>query len=204
MDAPQNSDVVVLQTPRLLLRDFREEDAAQIAEYFSEPQARPHVLRSQRGFEQMSRWVEDAARYARAVPLPSRTDLLLAVALRDTRELIGMCTLSHVAAESRCAYIGWHLSNRFAGFGYATEVGRELIRFAFEERKVAQVSADFFESNAANLRVVVKLGMRPSRWVFLLKWWYALDYLELKPIVRYSIAADAYRAATAAPDARSC
>jgi len=183
----QISDAVVLATPRLLLRDFHEDDAGKIAEYFGEREAQRHILRRQRKPRQMSFYVECAARYARDVPLSSRHYLDLAIALRDTRELVGMCSLTDVQPGSPCARIGWHLSTRFSGFGYATEAGRELVKFAFEERRVARVYADCYESNAANLRVFVKLGMRPLPWLSLLKWLFALRYLEPKPIVRYSI-----------------
>jgi len=185
-------DAVVFETPRLLLRDFRDDDAEKIAEYFSEPQARPHLLRRQRGPGQWCEHVKRVARHARAVPLTSRGGLWLAMALRDTGELIGMCTLGRIAPGSPRAQIGWHLSNQFSGFGYATEAGRELIRFAFEDRGVACVCADCFESNAANLRVFAKLGMRPVRWLSLLKWLLALSYLEPRPIVRYCIEKESF------------
>jgi RimJ/RimL family protein N-acetyltransferase len=175
---------VVIQTRRLLLRDLRVEDGAKVVEYFSEREAQPHILRYQRSSQRMSDYVTGAARYAEEVPPSARSSLGLAVALRDTHEVIGICSLSNAAVGSR-ARVGWHFGKKFAGRGYATETGEALVRFAFEERRVARVFADCYESNAANVRVLVKIGMRPVPALSIVKWLLALKYLEAKPIVRY-------------------
>jgi RimJ/RimL family protein N-acetyltransferase len=182
-----DTSAVTLATPRLLLRDFRGDDVEKVVEYFSEREARPYILRRQRSPKRMSAHVKRSAKYAGEVPLFSRPHLGFAIALRNTLKLIGVCNLSNATQGSTRASIGWHLANGFSGFGYATEVGRELIRFAFEERKVARVLADCFESNAANMRVLVKLGMQQLPTLSLRRWFLALKYLESKPIVRYSI-----------------
>jgi len=183
----QVSDTVLLQTSRLLLRDFREQDSERIIEYFGESEAQSNVLRNQRRPEQWASYVTRAMQYASRIPFGSRPYLALAVVLRDTQELIGMYSLWDAQPKSDRARVGWHYSRRFSGVGYATEASREMIRFAFAERRVAQVYADCFESNAANVRVFAKLGMRPSPCLPLLKWLLAIKYLERKPIVRYTI-----------------
>jgi [ribosomal protein S5]-alanine N-acetyltransferase len=187
VDEPRSNDSAVLETTRLVLRDFEEHDAERITEYFGENDAQVHVLRGQRRPEGWASYVARATQYAGRVPFASRPYLGLAVVLRDTRELIGMCTLWDAQPNSVRARIGWHFSNRFSGLGYATEASREVIRYAFEKRKVARVYADCFESNAANVRVFAKLGMRPWPCLALVKWLLAVKYLERKPIVRYTI-----------------
>lgn len=177
----------LLETPRLVLRDFCEHDTDKIVEYFGEPEAQPQVLRAQRRREQWQSFVPLATEYAGRVPFASRSYVALAVVLRDSQELIGMCSLWGARPSSARARIGWHLSKKFSGRGYATEAGREIIRFAFEERRVVRVYADCFEANAANVRVFAKLGMQPWPCLPLLKWLLALEYLERKPIVRYTI-----------------
>jgi RimJ/RimL family protein N-acetyltransferase len=184
---------LILATPRLLLRDFREDDAQNVVEAFAEPQAQPYILRGQRDGSRMSLYVKSSAKYAAQVPWSMRPRLDLAVVLSSTSELIGMCSLSNATENNPFARVGWHLANKFSGLGYATEMGGELLNFAFEKRKVARVYADCFESNAANVRVLVKLGMQPMPGLPLLKWVLALQYLELKPIVRYAIVNQVFR-----------
>jgi RimJ/RimL family protein N-acetyltransferase len=111
-----------------------------------------------------------------------------AVVLRETSEPIGYCGLSRIANGGRRTLLGWHFSNKFKGLGYATEAGRELIRVAFEERGVARVVADCYESSAASIRVFSKLGMRPVSGQKMLRWFLALKYRETRSIVRYAIA----------------
>jgi RimJ/RimL family protein N-acetyltransferase len=177
----------VITTARLVLRDFREDDAEKIVEYFSEREARSHILTRQRNGNGMAAFVKVFAEQARRSPGSARSHFAWAIALRDTLEVIGTCNLYHATTDSYWTTVGWHLSGKFSGRGYATEVGRELVRFAFEERRVARVFADCFESNSANRRVFSKLGMRPLPALALLKWWLAFTYGESKPIVRYLI-----------------
>ena len=153
----------VIRTARLILRDFHADDAEKIVEYFSEREAQPYVLTPQRSGNGMAALVKGFAEHARVSPWSARSHFGWAITLRDTSEVIGTCTLNHATADSYWASVGWHLSGRFSGKGYATEAGREVVRFAFEERRVARVLADCFESNSANRRVFSKLGMRPVR-----------------------------------------
>ena len=46
------------------------------------------------------------------------------------------------------------------GKGYATEVGRALVRFGFERLGLARVAATVDYGNAVSIRVLEKLGMR--------------------------------------------
>lgn len=177
----------VITTARLVLRDFREDDADKIVEYFSEREAQPHILTPQRNGNGMAAFVKIFAEQARAHPGSARSHFAWAIALRSTSEVIGTCNLYYATADSHYASVGWHLSGKFSGRGYATETGRELVRFAFEERRVARVIADCFECNSANRRVLLKLGMRPSWALALQKWWLAFAYGESKPIVRHVI-----------------
>lgn len=182
----------VITTPRLLIRDLEDHDADRIVGYFAEQEAQPYILTEQRGGNGMAAFVKVFAEQARQVPWPDRAHFAWAVALRDTREVIGTCNLYNATVDSYRTTIGWHLSARFSGRGYATEAGREVVRFAFEERRVARVIADCFESNTANLRVFSKLGMRPLPAPALRKWWWALTYGESEPIVRYVITRQAF------------
>jgi [ribosomal protein S5]-alanine N-acetyltransferase len=176
-----------LETSRLILRDFCDQDSKRIVEYFSEREALPYILRRQRRSENWSSYVASAMQYAREFPIAERVYIGFAVALRATNELIGMCSLSNAQCGSKVACIGWHYSRRYSGCGFATEAGNELIRYAFEERRIASVYSDCFESNVANVRVFLKLGMQPSQPIWISKWLLALKYREFRPIVRFVI-----------------
>jgi [ribosomal protein S5]-alanine N-acetyltransferase len=186
---------VSFQTDQLLLRDLQADDGQWLDQYFSEEESQQSLLRMQRGAQYGSDVASQYAGYASVVPFGFRTYIGFAVLLRDTLQPIGFCSLSHVAKRSQKTLLGWHFSGSFKGHGYATESCRELIRVAFEERGVAQVAADCYESSAASIRIFTKLGMRPASGLAVRKWLLAARYLEPKAIVRYAVRESGFRAA---------
>lgn len=185
-DDPPPGEEVALQTPRLLLRDFRAADRQWLDACFAERESHQNILAFQRSPGHGS-FIAVAHSICARVPYAERYALHFAVLLRETPAPIGTCSLCGAGKGSREAWIGWHYSIRYKGMGYATEAGRELIRIAFEERGVQRVVADCFESNAASIRVFEKLGMRPITAPAQDKWLIARRYRETRPIVRYAI-----------------
>ncbi len=59
---------------------------------------------------------------------------------------------------NRCV-IGYNLLPDFWGKGYATEISKSLIEYAFDELKVERVEALAMKSNAVSCRVLEKSGM---------------------------------------------
>ncbi len=60
--------------------------------------------------------------------------------------------------------IGYVFKRAAWGRGYATEVCRRLLRFAFEETPLGEVVATFEEGNEASQRVLAKAGLTPRGW----------------------------------------
>jgi RimJ/RimL family protein N-acetyltransferase len=83
-----------------------------------------------------------------------------AMALRETGELIGDCASFTDAADPRLAEIGFTLSPRFQGRGYATEGARALLGYLFAARSKHRVMARCDPRNTASATVLERLGMR--------------------------------------------
>ncbi len=179
-----------LETTRLILRDICEEDAPRIVELFAEPSAQTSILRNQRNSDKIALYANQAYLYSKLIAWASRPHFHLAITLRESSMVIGTCSISNAMPASTIARIGWHIGSSASGFGYATEAGRELIRFGFMERKAKRIFADCFASNDKNIRVFHKLGMQPVGPVNVVKWALALKYMEFRPIVRYATAHD--------------
>ena len=83
---------------------------------------------------------------------------------RDTGDLIGRggCTRAVVDNEP-CVEVGWAIRDRFLRQGYATEIGREGIAFAFDVLGVPEVVAFTEVHNLASRGVMERLGMRYDR-----------------------------------------
>jgi RimJ/RimL family protein N-acetyltransferase len=147
-----------LETERLRLRTFRADDA--------------QALQALRGREDVVRWLyqgpmtlaeahEDIERRASTTALAADGDrLLLAVELRESGALVGDCMLRLISAEHLCAEIGYVIHPVHQGRGYATELGRELLRVAFDESGMHRAIARCEPRNEPSWRVMERLGMR--------------------------------------------
>lgn len=76
---------------------------------------------------------------------------------KDSGEAIGDGSVEYV--DEQTAEIGWILLPAHRKMGYVTEMGRELLRFAFEEMRVSRVIAHCDARNAPSFHVMERLGM---------------------------------------------
>ena len=64
-----------------------------------------------------------------------------------------------VQPEHSRAALGYWIGVPYWGQGYATEAGREVVRYAFDELGLNRVYAFHFTRNPASGRVLQKIGM---------------------------------------------
>ena len=80
---------------------------------------------------------------------------------QGNEELLGPGSTQHIANdETKPIEIGWRFRSEHWGKGYATEAGRAMLRFAFDEVGVREVYAVAKPENQASLRVMERLDMR--------------------------------------------
>ena len=106
------------------------------------------------------------------------------ITLRESGELAGAMGLI-VNRDHARAEIGYWIGVPYWNRGYATEAGRAVVRYAFEELGVHRVCAEHFTRNTASGRVMQKLGMRHEGTLrsHIVKWGETVD-VELYGIVR--------------------
>ncbi|MFI9363232.1 GNAT family N-acetyltransferase [Kitasatospora sp. NPDC053057] len=154
--------MVTIETPRLLLRRWREEDVPAMAAVNADPE--------------VMRWIGDGRvqtleETRRAVERIERTwDTegfgLFAVELRETGELAGFTGLavpSFLPEVLPAVEIGWRLGRSFWGRGIATEAATAVLRFGFETCGQDRITSIARIGNTASERVMAKLGLRPER-----------------------------------------
>jgi len=79
---------------------------------------------------------------------------------RDTGELVGRGGLSYAdLAGSRRLEVGWAVRGPLWGRGYATEIGRAGLDFAFENLAAEEVVAFTERHNVRSRAVMERLGM---------------------------------------------
>ena len=90
----------------------------------------------------------------------------------DTDELVGRIQLSGISlGPFQNAYVGYFVSQRHNGRGYATEAVRQAVDSAFGPLELHRVQAAVMPRNAASIRVLEKAGFREEG--------FALRYLQI-------------------------
>ncbi len=146
-----------LTTPRLLLREFEEDDWRFTHPYESDPEVVRYQSHGVRTPEESRDYIRRVRALASETP---RRIYDLAVVLRDGQQLIGRCGMNITDPELREAAIWYVLDRSHWGRGYIPEAARALVDFGFGTLGLHRVWADCDPRNPASVRVMEKLGMR--------------------------------------------
>lgn len=144
----------MLQTKRLLLRRWREEDADSLFLYASDPEVGPAAgwlpHRSREESLEVIRTVLNGAE-CYAICERGETRAIGAVELR----LNGHTDLTQ--RDDECE-LGYWLGRPFWGRGYMLEAARELLRHGFEDLAMHAIWCGYYDGNFKSKRVQEKLG----------------------------------------------
>ena len=149
-----------LETARLMLRPFEEADYPLILKISSDPETvkylyfwgRPGITPE----ADAHRFLAYALGEWGKTPIRARE---YCIVLKETGETLGDGSVEYLEEDRNVAEIGWILTPEHRGKGYVTEMGRELIRYAFEEMKVDKVIAHCDTRNIPSYRVMERLHM---------------------------------------------
>ncbi|MBV6699770.1 GNAT family N-acetyltransferase [Kitasatospora aureofaciens] len=154
--------MVTIETPRLLLRRWREADVAPMAAVNGDPEVMRWI-----GDGQVLDEEETRVRTAMFERLWDEQGFgLFAVELRETGELAGFTGLAvprFLPEVLPAVEVGWRLGRPFWGLGIATEAATAAVRFAFEDCGLDRLVSIAQIGNVASERVMAKLGMRVER-----------------------------------------
>jgi len=146
----------VLETERLILRNWRAADREPFARINADPvvmEVMPFTLSRAESDLLMDKIEEHIQRNGFG---------LFATELRVCRALIGFIGLSvpsFPASFTPCVEVGWRLSADYWNKGLATEGAREMIRYGFQVLGLAEVVSFTVPPNIRSRRVMEKLGM---------------------------------------------
>jgi [ribosomal protein S5]-alanine N-acetyltransferase len=79
---------------------------------------------------------------------------------KELRMLIGDMGLKEGPDASGTVDIGYSIVPQYWNHGYATEMAKALVAWAFEQPGIQKVTADCDKENIGSIRVLEKLGMR--------------------------------------------
>lgn len=145
-----------LETERLILREWRDEDLEPFAALNADPEVMRHFPAP------LSREESDAGAGRIRAHFAASGYGLWAVEVKGGAPFIGFCGLSVPRWEAwftPCVEIGWRLARSAWGFGYATEGAREAARVGFEELGLDEIVSVAVVANARSRAVMDRLGM---------------------------------------------
>jgi RimJ/RimL family protein N-acetyltransferase len=139
-----------LQTSRLLLRPWRDEDVAAFADLSADPAVTKYlvslpgwVARARAHWEEhgFGQWV---------VEIPGEASFI---------GVVGLNTISYEAHFTPAVEVAWRFARAYWGRGYATEAARAALDYGFEKLALAEIVATTVPANEGSRRVMERLGM---------------------------------------------
>ena len=150
----------LLETERLMLRSFTEDDLENLVELDSDPQVM-HFLTGGRATPPEVIQREVLPRFLRYDGSSEGFGHWAAIE-KATGRFVGWFDF-HPPDGSEEPELGYRLLRSAWGKGYATEGSRALLRKGFRELDVNRVTAETMAVNIASRRVMEKVGMRLVR-----------------------------------------
>jgi RimJ/RimL family protein N-acetyltransferase len=143
-----------LQTPRLVLRSFREEDVNAMVQLFANPDFMRFSLGVFTEPKQTLAFIEKVMDWDRA-GIPSQ----FAVISRGGNAIVGYCGFYHHAELPGEIEIGYRLHPDYWNRGLITEAARAVRDHGFRNRNLSRVISLIHPENTPSRRVAEKNGM---------------------------------------------
>lgn len=142
-----------LETERLVLTMFTEDDAVDLYEYAKNPNVGPHAGWSPH------KDMEESLRIIRELFIPNQT---WAIRKKDEDKVVGSISLEpdRYRPDANSKELGYSLAEDCWGQGIMTEAAKEVIRFAFDELGLDQIGICTGEANRRSQRVIEKCGFK--------------------------------------------
>jgi [ribosomal protein S5]-alanine N-acetyltransferase len=148
-------EVESIVTKRLLLRDFRLDDLAEVQAFASDPEMVTYMDWGPNTPEQTMAFL--GTKIAAAAESPRSQ---WAFAVEHASVLIGNVELHVDDRQHRRGSMGYTIARPAWGQGFGTEAAGAVLRFGFDRLGLHKVSATCDPANIGSVRVLEKIGMR--------------------------------------------
>ena len=150
---------MIIETERLILRPFCEDDTADVYEYLHAPMPHCFACMKLNSPEEAKTAVKERA---------GKTEYCFAITIRDTGKVIGEIEAYpeagelHTDEDTPCDTFSpcWMLNPAYHGKGYAYEAARAFFDSLFRRKGVRRIYAYTEENNLRSRHLCEKLGMR--------------------------------------------
>ena len=148
--------IPLLQTDRLVLRPFRNEDQQALLLLISEKEVAATTLRIPHPCTLAD--VQDWLATHRQEYEMEKT-IRWAICLRHPDTLVGGISL-FLNAPFQSAELGYWIGKPYWGQGYASEAAKKVVDFGFDTVGLNRIEAHFMQENGASAKILEKLGMQ--------------------------------------------
>ena len=145
---------VVIETERLILKNYHENDLYNVYQLRSEPLIWKYSTKT------ASHDIEVSKNYLMGLLKNYNENKynFQALFLKDAQKYIGEAGVLSFIKENRKAVVGYNLLPKYWGNGYATEISRALVKYLFNEVGAERIEAMAVEGNTASRKVLEKSG----------------------------------------------
>lgn len=149
--------MVSIQTGRLMLREFEDEDWVSVHEYARDPEVSKYMEWGPNTEKETRNFVKGARTFRRDDP---RRHYELLIVHNEDKKVVGGCGLTIFDAGLRQAALGYTLHQAYWNKGIASEAASALIRYGFEKLDLHRIHATCDVLNIGSAAVMRKCGMR--------------------------------------------
>lgn len=146
-----------LKTPRLILREFREDDLHAIHAYGSDPEVARFMAWGPNTPDETRAFLDQVLAAQEEWPRPA---VCAAIEIAATGQLIGAVELRVIDPANLGGNFGWTLNREHWGQGYAPEAATALLGQGFQAMGLHRITATCDARNRKSWRGLEKLGLR--------------------------------------------
>lgn len=145
---------VIIETNRLLLRNFTEDDAHLLYELNLDPEVIKYTYDPIKDIDHARQVLQQVILPQYALYNHGRW----AVHLKPTLEFIGWCGLKYIPEKNEID-LGYRFQKNVWGKGYATEAAYACIKYGFEKLNLSRIIGRAVSANLGSLKVLEKCGL---------------------------------------------
>ena len=154
MSRQETLSLIVLETERLLIRQWVPDDWKRLRPLVTDPRVLRYIGDGKPwSDERIRKFVDGGIQQAQL-----RGWVLWPVIYKQDSELIGFCGFNSTFAPD--VEIGWWLLPEYWGRGLATEAARAVLEYGYRQFHFPRVISVAQPANVASIRIMQKLGMR--------------------------------------------
>lgn len=157
----------MIETERLILRNYRIEDLEDYWEYVQMPNVGPRC-----GWSAYT----DKEKAKERLKIESTKPLQYAIELKDTHKVVGSIELMEPDENTKTSgitkEIGCLLHEGYWGKGIMTEAMKAIVKYGMDELNLDEIVAGYYEPNIASGKIQLKAGLKPYKRVEDMIVWY--------------------------------